>query len=137
MRKHKDTKARSKVCAFVSLCLVTVPKSSKHQLQRELDLPRGRGRTGNLAGGIAIAVVVAVALENNEIRVSEIRTIQNIERFGAELKRHALPDGDPLKQGSVDIKQARAAERTAPHVAEGAGNRHRESFRIEPLFRSP
>src|SRR5215467_11888120 len=114
-----------------------VPKSSKHQLQRELDLPRRRGRTGNLADGIAIAVVVAVALEHNEIRVSEIRAIQNIERFRAELQRHALPDGNSLKQGRVDVEQARAAERTASHVAEGAGNRHRESFRIEPLFWSP
>src|SRR5438128_421449 len=33
---------------------------------------------------------------------------------------HALPDGDPLKQGSVDVEQARAAQRTAPHVAERA-----------------
>src|SRR5262249_2841026 len=138
MRKHKDTKARSKVCPFVSLCfVVAVSKKSKLQPQRELDLPRRRGRTGNLAGGIAIAVVAAVALEHNEIRVGEILAIQNMERFHAELQLNALPDGDPLKQGCVDVEQARAAERTAPHVAEGAGNRHRESFRIEPLFRSP
>ena len=109
------------MCLFVANISVS---TSEHQLQRELDLPRGRGRTGNLAGGIAIAVVVAVALEHNEIRVSEIRAIQNIERFRAELQRHALPDGNPLKQGRVDVEQARAAERTATRVAEAAGNRH-------------
>src|SRR5215813_7218949 len=119
------------------LCLVTVPKSSKHQLQHKLDLPRGRGRTGNLAGGIAVAIVVAVALEHNEIRVSEISAIQHIERFRAELQRHALPDGNPFKEGRVDVEQTRTVERTAPHVAEAAGSRHRESTSVKPVLGGP
>src|SRR5207247_4868821 len=86
---------------------------SEQKLQRELELPRGCGRICNLAGRLAITVVGAVALEDHLIREREIRVIQNIERFRAELQRHALPDGDPLKQGRVEVEQARAAERTA------------------------
>src|SRR5262249_14653994 len=110
---------------------------SKKKLHRELDLPRGCGRICNLAGRIAVTVVGAVTLENDLIRGGEIRVIENIERFGAELQRHALPDGNPLEQGSVDVEQARAAERTAPCVPEGAGSRHREGTGIEPLVHSP
>ena len=73
------------------------PQNSEQQLQRELDLPRGGGRLRNLAGRTAIAVVGAVALENDLIRQSEIGVIENIKRFRPELQCHALPDGDPLK----------------------------------------
>src|SRR5881628_377038 len=111
--------------------------SSEHQLQRELELPRGGGRIGNLSGRLAVTVVGAVALEDNLIREREIRVIENIERFRAELQRHALPDGDPLKKGRVEVEQARPAERTAPRVPESAGKRHRESTGIEPAFPSP
>src|SRR5262249_13008083 len=112
-------------------------QKSEQQLQRELDLPRGCGRICNLAGRLAIAVAGAVALENHLIREREIGVIENIERFRAELQRHALPHGDPLEQGSVDVKQARAAERTAPHVSEGASNRHLEGTGIEPVVHCP
>src|SRR5437867_12077563 len=54
---------------------------SELQLQRELDLPRGRSGIGNDAARGA----VVGALENNFIRIAEIRLIQNIERRGAEL----------------------------------------------------
>src|SRR5436190_15103138 len=106
----------------------------EQELQRELDLPRGRGRTGNLAGRLAVTVVRGAALENDPIRVREIRVIENIERFRAELQRLALPDGDPFEEGGVDVEQARAAERTASRVPEGAGSRHREGTGIEPVF---
>src|SRR2546426_12344421 len=110
---------------------------SEQQLQRELDLPRGRGRIGNLAGRLAIAVVRGVALEDDPIRVREIRAIEHIERFGAELQRLALPDGYPLEEGRVDAEQARAAERTASRVPEGSGGRHREGTGIKPVVDSP
>src|SRR2546425_5142474 len=113
------------------------PQNSEHQLQRELDLPRGGGCVSNLAGRLAVTIVSAVALEDHLIRESEIHVIQNIERFRAELQRHALPDGDPLKQGRVEVEQARAAERTAPRVPEGAGKRHRESTGIKPVVHAP
>src|SRR5262249_54280166 len=108
----------------------------EHQPQRELDLPRGRGRRRNLAGRVANAVVGAVALPNDPIRVREIRMIENIEHFRAELQIHAFPDGNPLEQGRVDVKQARATERTPSRVAVGARSRHREGTGIEPAVHS-
>src|SRR5882762_6362355 len=94
---------------------------SEQQLQCELELPRGCGRICNGAGRLAVAVVGAVALEDHLIREREISVIQNIERFRPELQSHALPNGDPFKQGRVDVEQARAAVRTASCVPEGAG----------------
>src|SRR5438132_8989208 len=119
------------------LCKASTDAKSKQQLQRELDLPRGGGCVSNLAGRLAVTIVSAVALEDHLIRESEIHVIQNIERFRAELQRHALPDGDPLKQGRVEVEQARAAEGTAPRVPEGAGKRHRESTGIKPVVHAP
>src|SRR2546428_6524686 len=110
---------------------------SEQELQRELDLPRGCGRIGNLAGRLAIAVVRGAALEDDPIRVREIRVIENIERFRAELQRLALPDGDPLEERRVDVEQTRAAERAAPCVPEGSGSRHREGTGIKPVVHSP
>src|SRR6266852_4656950 len=72
-------------------------KRLEQELQSELDLPRGGGRTRNPGDRVAIAVVGAVALENHRIRKPEIGVIQNIKRFRPELQRHALPDGDPLE----------------------------------------
>src|SRR5262249_16734001 len=54
-----------------------------------------------------------------------------------ELQIRALPDGNPLEQGRVDVEEARAAERTASRVTEGAGSRHREGTGIEPVFYCP
>src|SRR2546427_4371646 len=123
---HRKTKAGSKRGFYL-----------EQQLQRELDLPRGGDCVSNLAGRLAVTIVSAVALEYHLIRESEIHVIQNIERFRAELQRYALPDGDPLKQGRVEVEQARAAERTAPRVPEGAGKRHRESTGIKPVVHAP
>src|SRR5262249_15950804 len=110
---------------------------SEQQLQRELELSRGRRRICNLARRLAIAVVGAVALEDNLVRKREINVIQNIKRFRAELQRHALPDRNPLNQGRVDVEPAPAAERTPSNVPERAGCRHREGTRIEPVFNRP
>src|SRR5262249_24518155 len=54
-----------------------------------------------------------------------------------ELQSYAFPDRDPFKQGSVDVEQARAAQNTTSCVPEGAGNRHRESARVEPAIHGP
>ena len=88
---------------------MAIPSVLEQQLQRELDQARGCGRIGNLPGRLAIAVVGAVALEDHRIREREIRAIQNIERFRAELQRHAFPERDSLEQGRVDVEQPRPA----------------------------
>src|SRR2546427_13141168 len=62
------------------------------QLQRKLDLPRGRGgRCNDPARGAVVG-----ALENNFIRIAEVRVIQNIERLGAELQIQSLADSHSL-----------------------------------------
>src|SRR5438093_8854988 len=89
---------------------------SELQLQRELDLPRGRGGSVNDAARGA----VLGALEENLIRVREIGVIQNIEHLGPELQIQSLTESHPLQQRRVDVEQARTTERTASHVSEGA-----------------
>src|SRR5438132_5903704 len=108
-------------------------RTSENQLQRELDLSRGRGRICNDPTRRA----VIAARENNLIRVREIGVIQNIERLGAELHIQSLADSYPLQERRVDIEQARTTQRSARHVAEGALDRQHEGSRIEPLIRSP
>ena len=66
--------------------------ASEQQLERELDLPRGRGGSCNDSARGA----VLGALENNLIRVREIRVIQNIERLGPELQIQSLTDSHLL-----------------------------------------
>src|SRR6266567_3537763 len=65
---------------------------SKLQLQGELNLSRGRGgRCNDPARGAVIG-----ALENNFIRIAEVRVIQNIESLGAELQIQSLTDSHSL-----------------------------------------
>ena len=65
---------------------------SEQQLQRELDLPRGRGgRCNDSAQGAVLG-----ALEDNLIRIRQIGMIQNIERLGAELQIQTLTDSHSL-----------------------------------------
>src|ERR1043166_5054533 len=69
-----------------------VPLFSEQQLQRELDLTRGRGgRCNDPAQGAVLG-----ALENNLIRVRQIGMIQNIERLGTELQIQPLADSHSL-----------------------------------------
>ena len=61
---------------------------SKQELQRELDLPRGRGGICNDPTRRA----VGVAQENDFVREREIGVIENIERLGSELQIQSLTD---------------------------------------------
>ena len=106
---------------------------SEHQLQRELNLPRSGGRRGNLSRGGADAA----ARENNSIGVRKVSLIENIEELGAELQSVSLGDLELLEEGGIHVDQARAAECSAPGVAESSGEGHEESVGIEPLIRVP
>src|SRR5262249_19953097 len=55
----------------------------------------------------------------------------------AELQSYALPNGNPLKEGRVDVEQAWAAECTSSDVSVGAGSRHQEGTGIEPAVHRP
>src|SRR5436189_522247 len=106
---------------------------SEQQLQRKLDLPRCRGRRRDDAARGA----VLVALENNLIRVRQIRVIQNIERLGAELQIQSLTDSQSLQERRVEHEQTRTTQRSARHVPEGPLERQGKGSRIEPLIGSP
>src|SRR5881628_484019 len=103
------------------------------QLQRELDLPRGRGSLLNDPARGA----VCGAVEDNLIRVPQIRVIQNIERLGTELQIQSLTDSHSLQERGVDHEQAGATQRAAPYVSEGPLGRQHKGSRIEPLIRLP
>src|SRR5439155_13027203 len=105
----------------------------KQQLQRKLDLPRGRGRSCNdRARGAVFA-----ALEKNLVRVREIGVIHNIEHLGPELQIQSLTDSHPLQQRRVDVEQTRTTQRTASHVSEGPLERQHEGVAVEPLIGFP
>src|SRR5712691_1393139 len=105
---------------------------SEQQLQRELYLPRGRGRVCN----DATRGTVLGALENNLIREREIGVIENIERLGPELQLQCLTDFHVLEQRRINVEQARTTERSASHVPEGPLCRQYKSSRVEPPIRS-
>src|SRR5439155_11226357 len=106
---------------------------SELQLERELDLPRGRGRIYNHPARGA----VLVTLEKNLIRVRQVGVIQNIERLSPKLQIQALTDSHPFQERSVDHEQTRPAQRSARHVPKGSLERQHEGPAIEPLIGFP
>src|SRR5205809_5278854 len=105
----------------------------EHQLQRELDLPRGPIRLSNHACRWADPS----SRKNDLVRGSEIGVIENIDGLRPELQSQFLADGELLEQRCVEVYQARAPQRSSRHVAKGSGSRHLEGPRIEPLIRFP
>src|SRR5438034_3923303 len=106
---------------------------SELQLERELDLTRGRGgRCNDPARGAVLG-----ALEKNLIRVRKIGVIQNIEHLGPELQIQSLTDSHPLQKRSVDVEQTRTTQRSACHISEGALEGQHEGSPIEPLIGFP
>src|SRR5437879_6007056 len=106
---------------------------SEQEFQSELNLPRERGRAGNLPRRGA----VVGAGENNFARIREIGVIEKIEDLRPELQLPSLGDSDVLEQRSVNVSEVGATERTARHVPEGPLKRQLEGMRIEPLIRAP
>src|SRR5437764_419120 len=91
--KNSHKKAQ-RFCAFLRLR----SSKSEHQLQRELDLPRCRGRIGDDAG----RRTVVGPCEHDLIRIREIRVIEDIERLCPELHIQSLADSHLLEEGCVD-----------------------------------
>src|SRR5437867_11260472 len=105
----------------------------KYDLQRELNLARGRGRLFNHARRWADSS----ARKNDLVRGREIGVIENIEGLRTELQIQFLVDGELLEQRCVEVDQPRAPQRSARHVPESPGSRHQEGHRVEPLIRFP
>src|SRR5260370_30761527 len=91
-----------------------VPVYLENELQAQLDLPRRRGRRGDLAG---LRIAGAAGVEDEEIRQPEVHDVERVERLEPELHRVA-PDPLVLEQGQVRHLQPGAAQRVAARVAE-------------------
>ena len=85
----------------------------EHDLQRELDLSRGRGRLFNHARRWADSS----ARKNDLVRGREIGVIENIEGLRTELQIQFLVDGELLEQRCVEVDQLRTSQRSAAVVA--------------------
>jgi hypothetical protein len=84
-------------------------KSSEVELQRELDDAR-IGRAQNLAEARGIA---------RDIRRTEVRAIERIEQFGAELEAATLAQMEIFREREVEVDAARAAHDADARRAEG------------------
>src|SRR5215472_18865143 len=89
------------------------------QLQSKLNLPlAGLRRTGELAG---VRDQVPGAVEDLHFRRLEIRMVEQVERFGAELEPYAVTEQEKiLEQREIVLLQPRAAQRIAPQVPQRA-----------------
>src|SRR5581483_2362578 len=115
--------------ALDDLCQAT-PGNPKleEQLQAELNLP-GRSRQAYCAGLRSV---------DRRDRQAEIRMIEEVEEFGAELQSCALGYRERFGDGDVEIHQAGAAQNVSAGIAEvirtgPAGALRQESRDVEPV----
>ena len=101
------------------------------ELQPELHLPRSGGSAGDCSGRAGYARWS----KDDQIGRIEIRAVQEVEDFRAELQTQAFTEGDVLQNGKVPGGETRADVRVSADVAvESAGGwGPYECIRIEPL----
>src|SRR5438067_2399189 len=107
---------------------MSIGGGSKQELQRELDLPRGRGR-GNDPRGRAIVI----ARENDWVGRRKVGMVEEVEGLHPKLQIHVLSDAELLEQRGVKIGQPRPYECPARHIPESPGKWLQKSVGIEPL----
>ena len=95
--------------------------SSEFNTNRELQPPhRGsvlrRDDAGDLSG-------IAVLTVHATVRLAKVYMVEDVERFGPELYREALFDGEALGHSKVRVHQSRAKERVAINGSKGASRR--------------
>src|SRR5438132_1757519 len=108
---------------------------SKNQLQRQLDLPRGR----------CCARETRVCRHNLTLRVKrceglaavgEVRMIEQVERFHTELGlQFFAQDIVVFEQGEIEVVLVWSAERVPTEVAKGARCREREALHTYVVIR--
>src|SRR5258706_16129428 len=109
--------------------------SLKNQLHTQLQLARAAQISARRTGrGDLSELRRREYLPRRRSRLREIRVVEQIERLGPELQRHALADGRGLGDRQVDILESRRLQCVATHVAETLAVAH-ERRRIEPLLR--
>ena len=57
----------------------------------------------------------------------ELRVIEDIENFPAEVDARAFADGKVLKQTGIEVQSSRIVQCVAPDIAKGQPRRQRES----------
>src|ERR1700720_2747770 len=107
---------------------------SKHELesefQTELDraasarsnhgIRRGRVRRGASASErLGRRIVVSEAILAAE-RIGEVGMIENVEKFGAELRAETLAELPHLRHGEIPVAESGVVEFIASHCAESA-----------------
>lgn len=99
--------------AYVALRMVAV--DLKLQLQRELNLARG----AEVAGRETRAVDQPKGgRSENQIGISEVRMVENVEYFGAELRVEPLRDLGVFDQGEVRVHEGWAYNRVPAEITE-------------------
>src|SRR4051812_44096009 len=98
---------------------------SPQKLEPQLQLPRVvRGRDGPDPAGAAVAVWRA-----------EVRVIEQVERFEAELEARLSAQREALRECGVELPELRSLDGVAPGVAERLARigRHADAGAIEPV----
>ena len=88
--------------------------SSKLEAQRTLQLPRIADRAGDGAH---------LRVADIRIRQAELRMIEDVEGFRAELNFHLFPDGEVFEERHVPVPAARSKQDVAPGIAISVGGR--------------
>jgi hypothetical protein len=57
------------------------------------------------------------------IRIYELRVVEYVEKFSADLERHGFPDRDDLRYSQIGVVETRAMEESAVRRAEASAIR--------------
>src|SRR5215467_10802546 len=100
----------------------------KRQLQPDLNLSRRQRRGGDLAeGGVAQA----------RIRVGEMRVVEGVEEFRAELNSPLFVNGEPFEKRQVEVNHSGPTRVALAGVTEGERGGRNETARVEPSIDGP
>src|SRR5215472_17291672 len=114
---------------------VTLPRECREELKREfqpeLHFPRvsgaqnrvsvddvRRGAPATEAAGDR-GVVAKSRVDRSAVWIGQVRVIGDVKELRAELGREPLPKPEVLKQGEIQIAEARVAENVPAHSPEG------------------
>src|SRR6266850_531842 len=85
--------------------------------QRELDHPRIDAGRRDLPEGPRPHVGKGICSSRAVVRIRELRMVEGVEEFSAELDRMILPDPDPFQNSDVPVELAGAENNTRPRIA--------------------
>src|SRR5262245_21360766 len=122
-QRHRDTKKpRSKESlSAVSLCpcvfVFSYSIKLKTVFQRELDDTRVHAGGRDLSEVARPHVGKGICAPSSVVRITELRMVEGVEEFGAELDRMILQDLDPFQNRDVPVELAGALNNTDTRIA--------------------